>query len=564
MTIYRVAPGAPEDEDEKINVADFQFRDVSDPYQNIDGLLRTSPELRERLRADPEYSQLVNAWEYNEDALTSAKSMPEGPQRARAHKAAADAMEVVNRYAAKGSEPIRARAAKLEALDGEPPEIPTSIAVVDPPEPQPEEPRVARGTRLEPETITGRMPEAPPPDGDEVLSTPEMMVEPPQARLPVRAPALPPEPDVMGALLAAQGRSNDNALVAGLMRAGATIGNAISRGNAPPDEQGLRQLAAGADRPMQEFGAALQTSDALRKRKLEDAKNDPNSPSARAKAAMIEKTFPGLYTPEELAAITDANAEFALEPAKFRATLKAQTAAAEATRNFQASEHAATQKFQAGEHAATQRFQAGENQKDREAAMDRAKATLGATKFEKDVQKAGAELEPFARMADDINWLNATVAEAQKNNEDIPGAGMWDSWKPGIMQSSADTDVRQRALDVLNRTLFMESGKAVTASELKRQAKAAGLGEWATEQEFAQGLQKVAARAQRAMEQRQARFRPEVIGTLQERGGKLADAIEVPPPDGAPNVVRKDYSRSRDKTRLTYSDGRTEEVNGRR
>lgn len=138
-------------------------------------------------------------------------------------------------------------------------------------------------------------------------------------------------------------------------------------------------------------------------------------------------------------------------------------------------------------------------------------------RLESDVQKAGKDLEPNAQMKADLE----TVIGAAKES-DIPGVGVIAGRLPDWLLSAEGVQTRQAAQRLMNGILRATSGAAVTPSEAERQLAARGMGPGATEQSFRLGLQALAKEAQSAMARTQAKYRPEVLGELEARGGVLA------------------------------------------
>jgi hypothetical protein len=170
-------------------------------------------------------------------------------------------------------------------------------------------------------------------------------------------------------------------------------------------------------------------------------------------------------------------------------------------------------------------------------------AGLGGAR-EADVQKLGKDTEGLAQVQNDLALLEKTIS----GTGDIPGAGVWDSKKPAFMQSGDDINIRQAAVRVAARLLHEQSGASVTPSEAERFMEGRGLGPGATEDQFRAGIQALASELRAALRAKAAKYRPEVVQTLQRRGG-VVDLGAPPPAAGAPEtrtVGGKRYERDAD------------------
>jgi hypothetical protein len=317
-------------------------------------------------------------------------------------------------------------------------------------------------------------------------------------------PSSPPaRPDPLDLAMKAAGQSR---LIAALTRAG---GTAIGRGTGP----GYDALDANADRPMAEL--QMEQADAAKK-----AESDPNSPQSRAAWAVVEQLLPGgAKVPPEGRSAAQAKAMFPMfqeiiDREMAREQMRARSEEGRLNRAHEA----------------------------RLAGMRRG-AGLGGAR-EADVQKLGKDTEGLAQVQNDLALLEKTIS----GTGDIPGAGVWDSKKPAFMQSGDDINIRQAAVRVAARLLHEQSGASVTPSEAERFMEGRGLGPGATEDQFRAGIQALASELRAALRAKAAKYRPEVVQTLQRRGG-VVDLGAPPPAAGAPEtrtVGGKRYERDAD------------------
>jgi hypothetical protein len=186
----------------------------------------------------------------------------------------------------------------------------------------------------------------------------------------------------------------------------------------------------------------------------------------------------------------------------------------------------------AGERRAEREAAQAERKADREAAAAEKAEQRHGEKLEKDVQSAGKELQDTADLANDVNFL----LKVANQEGPLPGLGVWDSSKPEWLQGAEDLSVQQPIKRIAGTLIKATTGATATPAEMKRILGSYGLGAGATEQAARAGIQKLAEDTRRALETRQARFRPEVIQALKERGGVTADAIGAGPEVRAPQV----------------------------
>jgi hypothetical protein len=149
--------------------------------------------------------------------------------------------------------------------------------------------------------------------------------------------------------------------------------------------------------------------------------------------------------------------------------------------------------------------------------------------FERNVQRAGKDLEGISRMRPDIDTLKAQLAK-HDNGEGMDGFGLWDSIKPGVLDSNEDIDVRQGAMRNLAKIILENSGKVANEAEVQRTLDGYGLGRFKTEEQSAHGIQALIRDAEMSASTRSGKYQPEVLEAVEERSGGVYSALR---PDGS-------------------------------
>lgn len=173
--------------------------------------------------------------------------------------------------------------------------------------------------------------------------------------------------------------------------------------------------------------------------------------------------------------------------------------------------------FQTQKMKDTQAFEGRQNALDRSSRERQSHEGVQANRLEGDVQKLGKDTESLGTIANDVALLEGYANKPA--GTDIPGAGMVDSLRPDWVQSDEGLKVQQAALRVAAELLHQQSGAAVSPSEAARFMGGRGLGAGATESAWRQGVQALAGELRQSLASKQAKYRPEVVQTLQQRGG---------------------------------------------
>lgn len=334
-------------------------------------------------------------------------------------------------------------------------------------------------------------------------------------------------PDLDSALQAGA----DRRLLAGLVRAG---GTAIGRGRGP----GYDALDAEADRPLAEL--ALRRGEVQRVKSEEQAASDadPNSSQSAMARALVARTLPGVerepwfagasyarLASGPLAKLLDMNADIQ----KARIDAQARVDAVRAKRGS-----------------------AG------------GKGGLKQADLERFSQKAAKDLAGFADMSGDLGTVLGAAESA-----DVAGIGPGAGLLPDVLTSGEGTENRRAARRLVENLLKAQSGLAASDREQVRKLASTSLSERASDADWRAGARELAVFVQRAMRSREAAYPPAVIDMLEERGGTTSRDIPTGAPAGrggapaASTGVRKQYSPSRNQTRLIYPDGRVEVRDGR-
>lgn len=342
---------------------------------------------------------------------------------------------------------------------------------------------------------------------------------------------------------AAQDEANRRGLMAGLGRAGARLNEAFT--GVGGDTAFYDQLARESDNPVRQL---LAQREADKRRALED----PSSEQSQRIQAWVSKALPGVYTQEEISQMTAGDADAVTRYGEMRQRLDQRAAERAAMQTQRADDISREDRIREDE----QTFRATEAQKDRDLQRELARRRGGAggrsaaqtaaaqNRLEADIQKAGEDLEGAGTLASDLDFLDQMAAR-----DDIPGVGRWDSKKTGALSflaSDDDTRTMQTMRSVVGRLLKERSGTAASDAEVERVMTELGMGPDATEQQFKVGVKRLRQDVGNALATKQARYRPEVVQTYRERGGKTAQDIapraagrqvEMIAPDGTPGFV---------------------------
>lgn len=291
-------------------------------------------------------------------------------------------------------------------------------------------------------------------------------------------------------------RARDSRLIATLARAG---GTAIGRGSSP----GYDNLDENADRPLQEYAARQGEAEQQRVRALAAQEADPNSAQSRQARAVLGQMLPTMAKRPEFAGMS----------------------AAQIKSSFPMLKEVVDREMASASLAA----RAEEARLGRENALKvagiraRGKGGAGGAR-EADVQKLGKDTEGLAKIKADVALLERLAGASG----DIPGAGVWDTRKPGFLQSPADTDAYQATLRVAAELLHQQSGASVTPQEAERFLESRGMGKGTTEQQFRAGAKALVRDLRAELAAKVAKY-PDAARSEATRRGVIMDL-----PAGAP------------------------------
>jgi hypothetical protein len=264
---------------------------------------------------------------------------------------------------------------------------------------------------------------------------------------------------------------------------------------------------------------------------------DPTSPESKLAQARVRAVLAGQLTDEDISNVTEDSETSVMKYGSLgrrdEVTREGQLAT---TQRAQATLEQSAQQFAAREGREWAKLSQDERQfylrmahdTEMEALKSENKTKEG---LEGDVANAGKDLEDIGGMKTDLE----TLVSASKQ-PDIPGAGIYDSQKPAFLQSKADTKTIQAARGIVGRLIKAQSGSAASEQEVTRKMEELGiLG--GTEQQFTIGLTRLTEDARHVMENRQAKWRPEVLGRYRLRGGIVAGDLPSTKPKRTPPTV---------------------------
>jgi len=204
------------------------------------------------------------------------------------------------------------------------------------------------------------------------------------------------------------------------------------------------------------------------------------------------------------------------------------------------------------------------------AAKEAAKMEKSAQVLEKDVQKLSDKLGNAQELSNALDNVNAKLGfnldEAEikdgilkvKGKEvDLPGVSIPAYGRVAFWEGARELE--SAVAKVFNTELKDRSGAAVTTPELERLKIEFGSGKFNSESDLVQALKDYKLMVAKELKNREAGFRPEVVETYKERGGATSDKVT---PKTKTEVSRQ-YSPSRNKTLVKYSDGTEEVLDGK-
>lgn len=156
-------------------------------------------------------------------------------------------------------------------------------------------------------------------------------------------------------------------------------------------------------------------------------------------------------------------------------------------------------------------------------------AGLKPQQFEADVQSLGKDMEPIAKVQQDMATLKAAAAKG-----DVSGFGPAAGYVPNALASNEGVSNRQAASRIMAGIIQMTSGQAASEKEVDRLLEANGLGRNATDAQIQEGVAKLDSQYQNLIRQRTSKYHPSVVSTYAQRGGFVGQGSE-PAPQAAQN-----------------------------
>lgn len=132
-------------------------------------------------------------------------------------------------------------------------------------------------------------------------------------------------------LKAAQAQASQNDFLTGIARASASLSSGLAHSDTKVDNAPFDAMAASDQAPVKNFMEAQKagTTNLEEQQKMATAQKtaadeDPNSPASMAKKALVQKLYPGKFSPEDLAQISAADiGESVLKPLELDAKIQA-------------------------------------------------------------------------------------------------------------------------------------------------------------------------------------------------------------------------------------------------
>lgn len=199
----------------------------------------------------------------------------------------------------------------------------------------------------------------------------------------------------------------------------------------------------------------------------------------------------------------------------------------------------------------TRRFYQNQSSKDRQ---DEISNRFDLNKLEglsKRVEKSGVpEIEGS------LNVVESLIS----GKSDIPGVGMIDSLKPDWATSEEGKTIRRNIAGAANQILKSRSGAAVTDPEYARFLNEAMTGKFTSEASLKSGLVKMRQDLLNIKGAIAKGYEPKIVKMYEQNTGDFNLGTNA----GSKHPIKKLYSKSRNQTKIIYSDGTEEVLDGQR
>lgn len=164
---------------------------------------------------------------------------------------------------------------------------------------------------------------------------------------------------------------------------------------------------------------------------------------------------------------------------------------------------------------------------------------------------------------DNLQVKGNKVTDSKGKEVDLPGVSVPGLGRFTIGNQPAQT-LESAMATVFNTELKDRSGAAVTTPELERLKTEFGQGKFNTESQMISALQRYKKLAYQALKNAEARYESPIVDEYKARGGITSDSFSTKGSNQPQkSIVKKEYSPSRNQTRITYSDGTTEIKDGK-
>lgn len=195
-------------------------------------------------------------------------------------------------------------------------------------------------------------------------------------------------------------------------------------------------------------------------------------------------------------------------------------------------------------------------------AKDIAKTAKLDTETEKQVNKISERVEKsgLPQVAAGVDRLENLLGAPLEKAKELPGYGRAGSLVPNIATSEKSRQIRQQVQTLSNAIISKQFGASQTAGEIARFQTAMGSGKFESEEAMLSGLKSIKRAYNADMRNIKAGYKPEAVKVYTE-DRKGYDTL---PYEEAKTVVKKQFSPSRNQTKLIYSDGSEEIVDGRK
>jgi hypothetical protein len=159
-------------------------------------------------------------------------------------------------------------------------------------------------------------------------------------------------------------------------------------------------------------------------------------------------------------------------------------------------------------------------------------APLKKNDFEPDVQKFGKDIQFVSTMPADLE----TLRRAPENGR--AGMGPIAGMVPSIFVGEQANQNRQAAQRLMNTILYMNSGKAINEQEMVRQRVGRGITQLASDATFGEGVKALEREIKDSYRVMKAKYRPEAIQRLRERGG-MSHLAEFDDASATPSTIEE-------------------------